>query len=317
MTADRPGGRFGGAVLLLLVAILCGCGNGNAPANDEVGPGDLGDDRFVATEEDWRILHDKIRWARGQGLDTLPVGEAIAGLGRSFVGTPYVPRTLEIEGPERLVVNLRALDCVTFVETVLALVHVLHEEPEDGRWTRAEREAAYRRALRTIRYRDGVLNGYPSRLHYFSEWIRNGEEKQLVEDVTAALGGVRDTEPVAFMTSNPDAYRQLADSSVRAEIGRIESRLSREGRHFLPENSLEEAARGIRTGDIIAATSTVDGLDVAHTGFALRRNGTLHLMHAPLVGDSVQISERTLPRRIQEIEGQDGVLVARPLPPAP
>ena len=36
-------------------------------------------------------------------------------------------------------------------------------------------------------------------------------------------------------------------------------------------------------------------------------------MHAPLVGDSVQISEVTLAERIQRIEGQDGIIVARPL----
>ena len=39
-------------------------------------------------------------------------------------------------------------------------------------------------------------------------------------------------------------------------------------------------------------------------------------MHAPLVGDSVQISERPLARRIQEIGAQDGIAVARPLEPS-
>jgi len=69
---------------------------------------------------------------------------------------------------------------------------------------------------------------------------------------------------------------------------------------------------GIQDGDVIAATSTVRGLDVAHTGIALRIDGVLHLMHAPLVGDSVQISPFSLAERVRRIGGQDGIIVARP-----
>jgi len=72
-------------------------------------------------------------------------------------------------------------------------------------------------------------------------------------------------------------------------------------------------AHRIRSGDVIAATSTVEGLDVAHTGLALWRDGTLHLLHAPLVGEAVQVSEVSLADRIRRIEGQDGIMVARPL----
>ena len=80
----------------------------------------------------------------------------------------------------------------------------------------------------------------------------------------------------------------------------------------MPEERLAAVAPSIRDGDIIAATSTVAGLDVAHTGLALWVDGTLRLLHAPLVGDSVQISEESLPQRIRRIRGQDGILVARP-----
>jgi hypothetical protein len=76
-------------------------------------------------------------------------------------------------------------------------------------------------------------------------------------------------------------------------------------------------AAGIRDGDVIAATSTVAGLDVAHTGLALWVDGSLHLLHAPLVGDSVEISTVPLAERILSINGQDGILVARPMEPRP
>jgi len=60
-------------------------------------------------------------------------------------------------------------------------------------------------------------------------------------------------------------------------------------------------------------TSTVEGLDVAHTGIALWVDGTLRLLHAPLVGEAVQISEVSLAERIESIDGQDGIIVARPI----
>jgi hypothetical protein len=99
---------------------------------------------------------------------------------------------------------------------------------------------------------------------------------------------------------------------VLAEIVAMERRLNDAGpRVYVPEDGLAEAAAGIRSGDVIAATSTLAGLDVAHTGLALRIDGRLHLLHAPLVGRAVEISELPLAERIVGIGSQDGVMVAR------
>jgi len=61
--------------------------------------------------------------------------------------------------------------------------------------------------------------------------------------------------------------------------------------------------------------STVDGLDIAHTGLALWHDGRLHLLHAPLVGDTVEISPLPLAERMKGIRGQKGIRVARPVAP--
>jgi hypothetical protein len=42
-------------------------------------------------------------------------------------------------------------------------------------------------------------------------------------------------------------------------------------------------------------------------------NGRVHLLHAPLVGEEVQLSGVPLADRIKGIPGQDGIMVARPL----
>ncbi|GMV07731.1 MAG: hypothetical protein AMXMBFR53_40060 [Gemmatimonadota bacterium] len=268
----------------------------------------------VWSDADWAVLERKARWALEAGLDSVPMGDAVAALGRTFVGTPYVPHTLESGGPEGLVVNFRGLDCVTFVENVLTLARFVREP--DARALlerRREAERRYETLLAGARYRGGVLSGYPSRLHYFSDWVGDAQAKGLVRDVTRELGGTLDLEAVDFMSTHPEAYPQLReDPRNLVEIRAAEARLSETGRWYLPEASLERVAPSIRDGDIIAATSTVKGLDVAHTGLALWVGGSLRLMHAPLVGDSVQISEEPLAARILRIPGQDGVIVARP-----
>jgi hypothetical protein len=261
-------------------------------------------DQISVTAEDSAIFARTMTWAREQRLDTLPIGPLMAALGQRFVGAPYEPGTLDPPGPERLVVNLRVFDCVTFVESTLAMARALRAgEPTF---------AAFTRELLRIRYRDGVPPTYPARLHYFSDWIASNEEKGLVENVTGELGGVVDPEAISFMTGHRASYRQLTDTSFLRQIGERETELTGRERVYIPEARIADVAADVRDGDIIAATSTLPGLDIAHTGLALWVDGALHLMHAPLVGSVVEISEAPLAVRIQRIEGQDGVMVARP-----
>jgi hypothetical protein len=266
-------------------------------------------------DEDWEIFESTVRATAAEGADTLPMGSAMALVGRRLVGTPYVPGTLEVEGPERLVINFRGLDCVTFVENVYAIAALVKAGAEARLSDRVEIEAQYERVLSMLRYRGGFVDGYPSRLHYFSDWIADADRKLMADEITGELGGVVDDEPIRFMSAHPDAYRQLADEDNLEAIRSIEARLSARGRAYVPEDRIAGVSDGIRDGDIIAATSTIDGLDVAHTGIAIRIDGVLRLMHAPLVGDVVQISETSLAERILAIDAQDGIMVARPREP--
>ena len=264
------------------------------------------------TVEDWRVLVAKVQWGIAQRLDTLPVGDAVARLGETFVGTTYTPGTLEVPGPERVVINLRELDCVTFIENVLALVRLIREDGDAALSTPAEAKARYESYVRDLRYRDGALAGYPSRLHYFSEWLSDNERRGRLRQLGRELGGELDREPIDFMSTHPKSYRQLSEPGVLDAIRAVEARLNAgAGRWYIPEDRIAAVATQIRSGDLIGATSTVKGLDIAHTGIALWKNGELHLLHAPLVGKSVEISELPLAERIQSIASQDGIMVAR------
>lgn len=303
---------------------------GGGPELPAVSPaGDTVSRPASGTARDWEIAREHFAWAVAQPPGAFPrFGDLVARIGERFVGTPYEPRTLEIPGPEQLVINLEALDCVTLVENVLVLARLawaaIPGADVDGTPLAAPSgsmddpdhfRSAYRDELTRIRYRGGELDGYGSRLHYFSEWISDNEASGLVDAISQDLGGVADPSPIDFMSAHPDAYRQLADSGVLARIARMEARLGEVERHHIPAEAIDASSGGIRDGDIIAATSTVAGLDVAHTGIALWRDGTLRLLHAPLAGSHVRITEASLAERIGRIAGQDGIMVARPLAP--
>lgn len=107
----------------------------------------------------------------------------------------------------------------------------------------------------------------------------------------------------------------MEDPATLARIVAIEERLSARPRYYIREEQIAEIAPRIQDGDVIAITSALRGLDVAHTGFALWIDGRLHFMNALLVGEDVRISELPVAERIARIEGQDGIMVARPIGP--
>lgn len=292
--AVEPGGGTG------VVGGPAAPGSGVAPpASAVVG------DQVVYLEEDVRIFEETMAWARENRLDTLAIGEIIVRTGERFVDDPYTPYTLDPPGPERVVINLREFDCVTYVESVLAMARLIRDGDDDF--------DSFVNEVARLRYRDGELDGYLSRLHYFSEWISDNERLGLLRDITADLGGRTDDEPIDFMSTHSDAYDNLDGRPERiAQIREIEQSLSQRSRSYIPKSQIGPVADRIQNGDVIAATSSVEGLDIAHTGFALWRDGRLHLMHAPLVGSVLEISERPLADRILRIDGQDGIMVARP-----
>jgi hypothetical protein len=287
------------AAIAAIALAFPGCGQAQTP------PAHQAQAAPAPTEaQDSLIFARTIERAYAERLDTLPVGEIVARIGEWFVGTVYTPATLEAPGPEHLVINLREFDCVTYVENMLAFGRIVRAGSKDF--------ATFRNEILSYRYRGGRLAGYPSRLHYFSEWIADNDARGIVENLTPALG-VADLEPIDFMTGHRASYRQLAADATFAEIAAIEKRLSGVPRYVIPEHNIRSREASIRNGDVIAAASTVKGLDIAHTGLALWKDGRLHLMHAPLVGDSVEISKLPLAERIIASPRQDGIMVARPL----
>jgi hypothetical protein len=257
---------------------------------------------------DTTAAHRVFTSASQNRLNTRPIGSIISEIGRSLIGSPYEAGTLDTRDTEVCVANLKTFDCVTFIENVLALSRCV----KAGRTSYAD----YLSELTRIRYRGGICSGYVSRLHYFSSWIEDNSAKHIVADVTGEAGGIPVLKTIRFMTSHRNRYPRLADETSYREIGRIEDSLSGHPRRILPAAAVARRDTSIREGDIIAVATSIEGLDVSHTGFAVRDgNGKIHLLHAPDVGKTVTIMSETLAEYLSKNRSRNGIIILRPLEP--
>ena len=234
---------------------------------------------------------------------------SVLWLARQFLGVPYVAHTLEVNDDERLVVNTRQLDCTTLVETVAAL-KLCTQAGKHG-------FADYLNTLRQLRYRQGRRAGYPSRLHYFTDWIRDKVAMQLVTDIqqpNPPFSAVQ-TVNVDYMSTHTSAYKALkANAALVPEIRAAEQSLTGMKVRYIPKRSLRNNAllrKVIKDGDILAITCNKKGLDIAHLGFAVWRSNGLHLLNASMIHKKVIEEPMTLYQYMQKHKTHTGIRVVR------
>lgn len=242
--------------------------------------------------------------ASKNNLQQQTIGEVMTFVGKQFIGSAYEANTLDRSGSEMLVCNLKTFDCVTFVENVLALSLCIKQHQYSYE--------SYQQELQTIRYRRGTIAGYASRLHYFSDWIYDTERKGIIVDVTKKIGGIPYRKHIDFMTSHRSSYPSLADDSVFQQLSICEDSINARPMWYIPKTEVEKLQNKISGGDIIAITTAKKGLDVSHTGIAIRlADGSLHFLHAPDVGATVTVSKETLPEYLKHHAEQTGIMVLR------
>jgi hypothetical protein len=266
------------------------------------------EDEVIVNSEDSTIHSQFISWGQDKNLKEQPLSEIIVETGQYFIGSPYVAHTLEKGESEKLVVNLREFDCTTYVETVLALSFCVKSGQTDF--------SDYLENLRKLRYRDGEIEGYPSRLHYFSEWLRDNQEKNLVEIVSNHFGDGDFDADVGFMSAHPDKYDRLKGrADFIEEIREAEQRIVSYEMNYVSAEQMGQVSHQIKDGDIIAFCSSIEGLDITHVALAKHTPDGLYFMHASLSGERVMLSEVPLESYIRSRDQVYGVLVGRAVCP--
>ena len=244
--------------------------------------------------------------------------ELMTYYGNKLKNVPYVPATLEVNNKEQLVVNLREMDCTTFVETVLALARTTSQG--SLRWE------DYCMNLTKIRYANGVMKGYPSRNHYFVWWVESNKKQGIVstpmdDDYKSKKNNnVYKVQKISidWMTTHSASYPMLkGNKQFIKEIAEHEKNTNGKLMMYIPRANLglsQKKMGWVENGDILAICTKKKGLDTTHIGIAeWGSDGKLHLLNASQIHKKVVLESMTLQKYMTKHPSQLGVWVIKPV----
>lgn len=256
------------------------------------------------------IIFDKIISNLSKNnISSQSLGNIMQKVAENFLGAKYKAGLLDRFNKETLVISLTEFDCLLFIETVLALSRNL-----------ALQEYNYQAFANNIvnqRYWNGNLNGYCSRLHYFSEWIYDNHKRNNIEDISITIGGISQQKKLDFMSKHRSSYPRLIQDDTNYQcIVNMEKNLTIQGvpTNYIPKQEIKNIYQQLKPGDIIGVTTNIEGLDVTHTGLAYSSaDGKVGFIHASPIG-TVTIA-RDLQNYVEHISKSTGIVVARPIDP--
>jgi len=205
------------------------------------------------------------------------LGKRIDRISELFLSRTYIEGSLGggAELPEQLRISLSAFDCVTFMESVLALAL-------------ARTVDEFIDAIRRIRYKDGEID-WRHRNHYMVDWASNNEESGFIKNITDGPFAVEKTCTLSLIAGLPAKTTTFL---------------------YFPTQSSGKVAGLFETGDLIFFVSMKNTLDVFHTGLLVKRERVLLMRHATRTAGAV--IEQDLIEFMSQNE-MPGFILLRPL----
>jgi hypothetical protein len=220
---------------------------------------------------------------------------------QQHIKKPYLVNSLETNQTESLIVREDGFDCVTFVEytagTCLQKTTLSQFEFET--------------ILTKLRYRNGKIDGYGSRIHYFSEWLIQAEKMGIGKNISKELGGRSRNKEINFMSLNQNFYPSLTEKKVLDTVMNVEKMLSATSIQYIPSHKILDMMYELKTGDLIAFTSRKKGLDIHHTGWIVLIKDQPHILHASQSEKRVEISGKNIFNFVNSSLQTDGIIVFR------
>lgn len=245
---------------------------------------------------------------RRQETDTTYKQKLLLHIARSLIGVPYVAQTLEVNNVEKLVVNIRQLDCTTYVENVLAIYLCVKNN--------TSQYSDFKKFLRQLRYVGGKVS-YPTRQHYFTEWIEENTNKGFVYEIQSPnppFSSVQNVR-ISYMSNHYTSYPMLkANPQMVVPIAQMEKKLTGRKYRYIPKSEIRNNSlyrQAIHDGDIIAITTKKEGLDTSHIGIAVWHKDGLHMLNASQIHKKVVEEPMTLYQYMQKHPSQTGIRIIR------
>ncbi len=204
-------------------------------------------------------------------------GARMEQISRTFLNCPYTADLLigSAQTPEAFAVSLDGFDCVTYIETVLAL-------------SQAAKADEFVDLMRRIRYEGGRIQ-WNRRNHYMSVWIRNNLKAGLVRKISAPVPHISKNRLLDMVPGLPAFRTRFA---------------------CIPKRNLPRLSNRLKTGDLVFFASTRPHLDIFHCGILVWNSGRLLVRHASRSQGAVveqELSEFLKKNRMA------GVIVVRPV----
>lgn len=250
---------------------------------------------------------NKIEFLLQKGQEELAsdaeLAERIDFFSRQLIGTRYQAGVLDKNKTERLVIDIEGLDCVTFIENVIAMSTSLDEDNPNI--------DVFSERLKEIRYANGSISGYESRLHYFSDWMLTKQNQGMFTILFQDLEIGEPLQRISFMSQNWQKYPRLKENhDLVEEIVMREDIINESELAYIPQEYISEIEDELLTGDIVAFVTSVKGLDVSHTGIIQKSGAKTHFYHASTTG-SVKLEEKSLEDYVKGVKSMKGILVGR------
>ena len=200
-------------------------------------------------------------------------------LSRHFLGLFYQPNPLigSADTAEVFTASFDGFDCVTYIETVIALA-------------RASDVDDFTEWLRKIRYERGRIQ-WDRRNHYMTDWIRNNVRAGVIKPVSMPDVATLSRERVLNVVPGLSPQRTVVKCVSKRAVPRLEQYL--------------------QSGDLIFFASTRKNLDMFHAGIIVRDSNKVLMRHASRSQGGVveqELSEFLKANRMA------GVIVVRPQP---
>src|ERR1019366_4131607 len=175
-------------------------------------------------------------------------GSRIDVLSRHFLGYSYKPNPLigSADTVEVFTASLDGFDCVTYIETIVAIA-------------RASNVDDFTEWLRRIRYERGRIQ-WERRNHYMTLWIRNNVREGIIRPVSMPAVPIVIRERVLNVVQGLAAQRTRVKCVPKPRLPRLEPHL--------------------QSGDLIFFVSTRKNLDVFHAGIIVRDGKKILMRHA-------------------------------------
>ncbi len=223
--------------------------------------------------------------------------------------SPYVA-SKEADGPELLKVDLAGFDCVSILDSSLAVARCA--------WLQEPTEACFVRELVATRYRNGVMGKFPSRLHYFEDWLDNNRARYRLDEEIGLLGGVLLRRRFFYMSEHRHQFPPMADPLSRDAIAATEARLSKQTYKVIVRSSIREQQSHLRNGDLVGVITREPGRLISHAGLAVHdKQGRVRLLHASSHHRRVIVTATSIANYILRRPERWGITVARPRLPVP